>query len=178
MAHGYDTLWEQGALGLGLRALRGVRRCWLRRAGRGWRLGVCGPYGVGGTWPHQPEAHIISPADVVALPAFSFLQRCSTQSAASEKLALENGVMWRSRMRQHTAIHGAMVNDASMNATWQEASAAMSTCTATARGQEKENTDMGGTWPRPHSQQPGLAAGQNSPMLVTWEIRSTPPILT
>ena len=100
------------------------------------------------------------------------------QSAASEKLALENGVMRRSRMRQHTAIHGAMVNDASMNATWQEASAAMSTCTATARGQEKENTDMGGTWPRPHSQQPGLAAGQNSPMFVTWEIRSTPPILT
>ena len=43
-------------------------------------------------------------------------------------------------MRQHTAIHGAMVNDASMNATWPVASAAMSTCTATARGQEKENT--------------------------------------
>ena len=34
-------------------------------------------------------------------------------------------------MRQHTAIHGAVVNDASMNATWQVVSAAMSTCTAT-----------------------------------------------
>ena len=34
-------------------------------------------------------------------------------------------------MRQHTAIHGAVVNDASKNAAWQVVSAAMSTCTAT-----------------------------------------------
>ena len=39
------------------------------------RRGSSGPYDMGGTWPHQPEAHIISPSDVVALPAFSFLQR-------------------------------------------------------------------------------------------------------